>query len=521
MRLLKLGLLGIALLTCQTVLAQAPRPQSEQYLAGLIEDGLYDSALEMLKSTSIDSDKEGSKVFLSMAKIYSALGNAARAKRALKEAEELDPDSNRLILELARVEMVSGNLDLARRALEKAKLAKSLDPEDRIEIALIESRIALTLGKESVARSVLSRIRGNERLIIETAKVLLEQGDLFGARTVVSGFLKDSPTSGRSLYMSARIAEAARDKSGALSFYKQSAVQFVKANDEPRVEAALDAVRRLSSPEVKRDRQPSQEEPRADKVVEAELPKAKEIEAPSVPKVFEPVVPVSPPTTPTIIAKAFPFPPNASLFTGSGLVIDGGKRVITNRHVVDNSSNFYVRNSLGDLSPARVERVSKTDDLAVLVLETPFSADRSFSPSQFGEARAGANIAVIGFPLTDVLGSLTPSITNGIVIKTTGMQDSPDSFQVSAKMNKGNSGGAVFDTTGRVIGIAVGKLDTVKILQGSGFLPEDVNFAIHSDRLKVVGVSVRPGPKPIKELSLEELYQRSIGSVVMVAGQRN
>ena len=219
MRLLKLGLLGIALLACQTVLAQAPRPQSEQYLAGLIEDGLYDSALEMLKSTSIDSDKEGSKVFLSMAKIYSALGNAARAKRALKEAEELDPDSNRLIVELARVEMVSGNLDLARRALEKAKLAKSLDPEDRIEIALIEARIALTLGKESVARSVLSRIRGNERLIIETAKVLLEQGDLSGARTVVSGFLKDSPTSGRSLFMSARIAEAARDKSGALSFY--------------------------------------------------------------------------------------------------------------------------------------------------------------------------------------------------------------------------------------------------------------------------------------------------------------
>ena len=101
------------------------------------------------------------------------------------------------------------------------------------------------------------------------------------------------------------------------------------------------------------------------------------------------------------------------------------------------------------------------------------------------------------------------------------MQDSRVSFQVIAKMKKGNSGGAVFYTTGRVIGIAVGKLDTVKILQGSGFLPEDVNFAIHSDRLKVVGVSVRPGPKPIKELSLEELYQRSIGSVVMVAGQRN
>jgi len=126
---------------------------------------------------------------------------------------------------------------------------------------------------------------------------------------------------------------------------------------------------------------------------------------------------------------------------------------------------------------------------------------------------------VIGFPLTSVLGSMTPSITNGIVIKTTGMGDSPDSFQVSAKMNKGNSGGAVFDTNGRVIGIAVGKLDTVKMLQGSGFLPEDINFAIHSERLKVVGLTVTPGQKSGKELSLEELYRQSIGSVVLVAGE--
>jgi S1-C subfamily serine protease len=187
--------------------------------------------------------------------------------------------------------------------------------------------------------------------------------------------------------------------------------------------------------------------------------------------------------------------------------------------VIESAKNLYVRNSLGDLSAAKVERISKTDDLAILVLTSAFPSDRAVTPSRFGAARTGSNIAVIGFPLTDVLGSMTPSITNGIVIKVTGMGDSPDSFQVSAKMNKGNSGGAVFDTYGRLVGIAVGKLDTVKMLQGSGFLPEDINFAIHVDRLRAIGLSVVPGPRSPREMSLEDLYQQSIGSVVLVAGE--
>ena len=139
---------------------------------------------------------------------------------------------------------------------------------------------------------------------------------------------------------------------------------------------------------------------------------------------------------------------------------------------------------------------------------------------QFAPARAGANIAVLGFPMIDILGSVTPSITNGIVMKETGMQDAPEMFQLSAKMNKGNSGGAVVDSRGRVVGIAMGKLDTVKIMQGDGFLPEDINFAIHVTRLKTLGVSPNVSlASTTREMSLEEIYQRYIGSVVMIAGR--
>jgi serine protease Do len=87
-------------------------------------------------------------------------------------------------------------------------------------------------------------------------------------------------------------------------------------------------------------------------------------------------------------------------------------------------------------------------------------------------------------------------------------------------MNKGNSGGAVVDARGKLIGIAVGKLDIVKMMQDDGFLPEDINFAVHVNRLQGLGVSMQPASVvETKEMPLEEIYQRFIGSVVMVAGK--
>lgn len=499
--------------------AQPSRTQNDQYIAGLIDDGLYEAAIALLKSRPLEGDEQAAQAFLTMSKIYAALGNPAAARRALQEAESLDANNPRLIIERARVETVAGNLGRARRTLEEARAAKTTDSLDRVEIQLIESRIELSLGKESAARAALTKISGNERLVLEESKIMLEQGDLTAARTVLIRFLGTNPGSGRSLAMLARVSEIANDRAAAEVFYRRAAAQFTKADDKPREEWAARALARLTEPKAARPSAPEKPVDATPEVLnERDRPRAQAAPNPWILRDSEVIRP-SQPTAPTIVAKAFPYRPDARLYTGSGVVVDGGKRVVTNRHVIENATNFYVRNSLGDLSAAKVERVSKTDDLAVLLLSTAFPGERSVTPAQLGEARTGATIAVIGFPLTDVLGSMTPSITNGIVIKVTGMGDSPDSFQVSAKMNKGNSGGAVFDTYGRLVGIAVGKLDTVKMLQGSGFLPEDINFAIHTERLRAVGLPVAAAPRPSREMSLEDLYQQSIGSVVLVAGE--
>jgi S1-C subfamily serine protease len=166
---------------------------------------------------------------------------------------------------------------------------------------------------------------------------------------------------------------------------------------------------------------------------------------------------------------------------------------------------------------AKLIYTSTTDDLAVLELDKPLPADRAIPSTNFVKPKVGRNVVVMGYPLWYMLGEGSPSLTNGVVSKRTGLKDDQGTFQVTAKVNKGNSGGPVFDMRGNVVGITVGKLDLKKISDDQGFLPEDVNFAIHVDRLpKIVGITAATEESK-SELSAEELYQAMVGKVVMVA----
>jgi hypothetical protein len=63
----------------------------------------------------------------------------------------------------------------------------------------------------------------------------------------------------------------------------------------------------------------------------------------------------------------------------------------------------------------------------------------------------------------------------------------------------------------------VGKLDSKKIQDEQGFMPEDVNLAIHVDRLPAIANVRLANQEPGAELSTEALYQAMLGKVVMVA----
>jgi S1-C subfamily serine protease len=67
--------------------------------------------------------------------------------------------------------------------------------------------------------------------------------------------------------------------------------------------------------------------------------------------------------------------------------------------------------------------------------------------------------------------------TTGEIASLTGAADDPRYFQVSLPVQPGNSGGALVDARGNVVGIVAAKLDASAALAATGSLPENVNFA--------------------------------------------
>lgn len=508
------------------------RTQSQQlqYVSGLIDDNLYEAALKSLRELSTADEEEIANVFAMLARLYGSLGSIDKAKDFLEQANGLTIRSTpRVRLEEARLHVLSGNLLHARRSLEE--LEQLSNSEELIEdITLLKARAQLAVGGAERAHAVLESGPRVEPLLLERVKLLVAEGKFDQAVSMLEMQISQAPDSGRSLL---KLGELER-KVGSSAKADQSLISakaiFERRGDRARLNETVRLMTSLGTQTTPQNKDDTTEKvvkkgmvggvPPTDRLRTPEASPANELNR--APKASAPLASQAADGDEVgkVVARPFPFPPTVELTTGSGFVIDGGRRVITNKHVVEGVSEIYVRNSLGDLSRAKVERLAGSDDLAVLVLETAFPTKRSIMENQFAQARAGVSIAVIGFPMTDVLGSVTPSITNGIVTKATGMQDAPEMFQLSAKMNKGNSGGAVVDLRGRVVGVAMGKLDTVKIMQSGGFLPEDINFAIHVNRLKPLGVQSGSNEKgALADMSLEEIYQRFIGSVVMIAGR--
>lgn len=219
--------------------------------------------------------------------------------------------------------------------------------------------------------------------------------------------------------------------------------------------------------------------------------------------------------------KQFSFPDGSAVRGGSGLVVSGGTRVITNRHVVAGGKLFAIRTGLGEISKARVVFESDTDDLAILELDTPLPRERAIEIADMRMAQSGSQVVAMGYPLWYLLGSETPSLTNGVVAKSAGMNEDPAMFQLTAKINRGNSGGPVFNMRGELVGLTMGKLDTDSMRVSEGFTPEDINFAIQADRIRAALAPNSNDVLPLTQggavLAPEQIYQDMLGKVVMVA----
>ena len=161
--------------------------------------------------------------------------------------------------------------------------------------------------------------------------------------------------------------------------------------------------------------------------------------------------------------------------TGTGFFINNTD-VVTAEHVVQGCTRL----ALEDGSPLTLIAGDADLDLAILA-----STKRSgvwLELSTDVKARLGESVMALGYPYLGELGQgLT--VTGGNVSALQDTRGSKERIMISAPVQPGNSGGPLVNARGAVIGVVVSRVDDLSILERTGTLPQNMNFAVSNETL--------------------------------------
>ena len=202
--------------------------------------------------------------------------------------------------------------------------------------------------------------------------------------------------------------------------------------------------------------------------------------------------------------------------TGTGFILTADGYILTNNHVVEDASTVQVTLFSGDTYDATIIGADEGNDIAVLKIDAT-----GLTPVNLGDSDeiiVGEDVAVIGNPL----GELTNSLSTGVVSATdrmTNIDGTPiNMFQIDAAVNPGNSGGPVFDATGRVIGVVAAKYSDTGI-EGLGFaIPINDAINVAQSLISYGYVTGRPALNIIVkdvDSTTAAYYSFPLGSMVM------
>jgi len=164
---------------------------------------------------------------------------------------------------------------------------------------------------------------------------------------------------------------------------------------------------------------------------------------------------------------------------GTGFFITDNGYLITSNHVINKFSSLFVIFPDARKLPAKLIRFDEVNDLALLKVDA-ITSFLYLSHSQ--GVPAGMEVVTIGYPHVGIQG-FAPKITQGIVNSPSGLKDDKNSFQFSAEVQKGNSGGPLIGPGGTVVGVVRSKLNALLMSQNTNDLSQNVNFATKSIKL--------------------------------------
>lgn len=153
--------------------------------------------------------------------------------------------------------------------------------------------------------------------------------------------------------------------------------------------------------------------------------------------------------------------------TGTGFFITDNGYILTNHHVVEGANRVSVKIE-GKTLNADIIKVDVENDLAVLKVDGVFPA---IPLVDCRNVKLGDSVFTMGFPRPKIQGNAIKH-TAGQISCLVGLRNDPENFQHSVPIQPGNSGGALVDSIGNVVGIIVSRLD----IDGA----QNVNYAVKS-----------------------------------------
>lgn len=150
--------------------------------------------------------------------------------------------------------------------------------------------------------------------------------------------------------------------------------------------------------------------------------------------------------------------------------------LVTAYHVVESANEIVISLDDGSFTEAELVTFDAQNDLAIIKIKGNSLKTKPLSLAT-GPSKIGSKLAVIGFPLPELLGTKIQA-TTGEVSALFGLRNDPRFYRMTASVQGGNSGGPVVNQKGEVIGIVTSKLSDLETLKSSGELPQNINFAI-------------------------------------------
>ena len=194
---------------------------------------------------------------------------------------------------------------------------------------------------------------------------------------------------------------------------------------------------------------------------------------------------------------------------GSGVVYDGSQGlIITNHHVIDHADEITV--TLTDGRVLRAKRVGSDPDFDLALIKVRADNLPSIPFGDSSQLEVGDIVLAIGYPMNREQ-SVTSGIVGGLHRTNIGLEQHENFIQTDAAVYPGNSGGALINTKGDLVGINTAFIGSTNTNPGVGFaIPVNMSRIIASQILKfgdirrgTLGIAIEDAtPAVIRDMKL-------------------